>query len=104
MTPDKLRTLSWRTFKATIVCGVIGILLVISIPNPSYRDTADLAVRILATLGFGVVGIAMLTNLVSLVSGAVAWIKGTRHCGWILICAILLLIPVVLVVAFWLNI
>lgn len=104
MMPDKLRALSWQTFKATMVCGGVGILLIISIPNPGFKDTSDLAVRILATSGFGLVGIAMLTNFVSLVSGTVAWIRGTRHCGWIVICAILLLIPLVLVVASWLNI
>ena len=103
MNPDNLRKLSWRMFIATFICGVIGILLVIAIPNPSFRDASDLAVHILATTGFGLVGIAMITNLVSLVSGTIAWFTGTRHCSWIIISAIIFLTPLAVYVGALLN-
>lgn len=103
MTPDNLRKLSWRMFIATFICGAIGILLVITIPNPSYRDASDLTVHILAATGFGLVGIAIIANLVSLVSGAIAWFKGTRHCGWILVSAIIFFTPLAIYVGVLLN-
>ena len=103
MNPDNLRKLSWRLFMATFICGIIGILLVIVVPNPSYRNASDLAVHILATTGFGLVGFAMITNLVSLVSGAIAWFKGTRHCGWIIVSAIIFLIPLAVYIGALLN-
>jgi hypothetical protein len=94
MTPDNLRKLSWQTFKATIICGVIGALLVVAIPKPGFADASDILVRILAISAFGLVVIAVLADIVSLISGAVAWAKGSKSCAWIFICAILLLIPI----------
>lgn len=90
-------------FITTLICGVTGILLIISIPNPSYRDTSDLAVHILATTGFGLVGIAMIANLVSLISGTIAWIKGTLPCGWIFISAFIFLVPLAVYIFLVLN-
>ena len=104
MTREKLRTLSWWAFKATIYCGVVGILLVIAIPNPSFRGSAELTARVVATTAFGLVGIAMLANLISLVSGALAWINGAGRCYWIIFCGILFFIPVVLLLGLWLNV
>lgn len=103
MVTDKLRKLSWRMFITTLVCGLTGILLIISIPNPSYRDASDLALHILATSGFGLVGIAMIANLVSLLSGTIAWIKGTQHCGWIFISALIILVPLAMYITLLLN-
>ena len=99
MNPDYLRKLSWRMFMATFIFGVIGILVIIAIPNPSFSDNSDLTVHVLATTGFGLVGIAMITNLVSLFSGTIAWFKGTRHCGWIIISATIFIIPLGIFIA-----
>ncbi len=104
MARDKLRTLSWWTFKATIYCGVVGILLVIAIPNLGFRGSADPVARVVATAGFGLVGIAMLANLMSLMSGMLAWINGAGRCYWIIFCGTLFLIPVVLLLGYWLNV
>ena len=94
MTPDKLRTLSRRTFKATIYSGVGGIFLAVAgIPSVGSGNTTILVIFI---SGFSLLGIAMLCNIVSLVSGAIAWRKGAGRCGWIVISALLLLIPVAL--------
>lgn len=103
MTPENLRKLSWRMFVTTFFCGASGILLVVAIPNPGFRDASGLASHILATTAFGLVGIAMIANFVSLVSGAIAWVKGTKHCGWIIISTILFLTPLALYVAVVLN-
>ena len=94
MAPEKLRQLSLRTFKATVYCGIAGFVVILAIPNPGFKSAASLAARIIAISGFSLVGIALLTNLVSLVSGAVAWTRGAGQCSWIILSAILLLIPV----------
>ena len=104
MTRERLRNLSWRTFQATIFCGAVGVLLVIAIPNPGFRGSEDLAARFVATTAFGLVGIALLANLISFVSGALAWIGGAGRCYWIIFCGIVLLIPVALLLAVWLNV
>jgi uncharacterized membrane protein len=83
-------------FKAAIYCGLAGILLVIAIPNPSFRGSDDLSARVVATTAFGLVGIAMLANPISLVSGALAWANGAGRCSWIIFSGIVFLIPVVL--------
>jgi hypothetical protein len=95
MTPENLRKLSWRMFMATFFCGIAGIVVIIAVPNSSYRDSTDLAVRVIGYTG--------LTNFISLVTGVIAWFKGTKHCGWIAISAILLFAPIVLMVAMKFN-
>jgi hypothetical protein len=104
MTPEKLRTLSWRAFKTFIYCGVAGMILLIAVPNPGYRSAADPVVRILATSAFGLVGIAMLANLIALVSGTIAWFRGGGRCYWVLFCGMVLLVPAVIWIGAWLNI
>jgi hypothetical protein len=104
MNAENLRKLSWWAFKATFICALVGILTVIAVPNPSYRDTADLTVRIIAISGFSLIGVAVIANFVSLVSGVIAWIKGPEHCRWIIINGILLLIPIVGFLLSWLNV
>ena len=99
MVTDNLRNFSWRMFIITLVCGLTGILVIISIPNPGYRNFSDLAVHLLATSGFGLVGIAMIANIVSLVSGMIAWIKGTQHCWWVFISAFIFLVPLTMYIA-----
>lgn len=96
MVPEKLRTLSWWAFKASIYCDVLAALLVVSIPDAGYRDSADLTVRFIVMTAFGLVGIAFLSTVVSLVSGAFAWINGAGRCYWIIFCAVMLLIPTML--------
>lgn len=103
MTPDRLRTLSLRTFKATVYCAILGIVVVIAIPNSTYRATTDPVVRIIGIVGPILLGIAALTNLVSLLTGAVAWMKGTGHCPWILVGALVFLVPAGIWVAAMLN-
>ena len=96
MTPDNLRTLSWRAFKATFVCGVLGVLLLLAAPNPGFAASQSTAARVIAMLGFGLIGLALLANLVSLVMGAMAWKQGAGRCYWIIFCALLVLTPVAL--------
>lgn len=103
MTPENLRKLSWRMFLATFFCGIAGIVVIIAVPNSSYRDSTDLAVRVIGYTGLGLIGITYLTNFISLVTGVIAWFKGTKHCGWIAISAILLFAPIVLMVAMKFN-
>jgi hypothetical protein len=103
MTPDSLRTLSLRTFKATIYCGVAGIVVLIGAPNPSFREAADPAIRIIAYAGFALLAVAALTNFVSLVSGAVAWARGAQRCPWIVVSALVLLVPAGIWIAVRLN-
>ncbi len=99
MTPDSLRTISLRTFKATVYCAIAGIVMLIAVPNPGFRAATDPTVRINGTSGFALLGIAAITNLVSLLSGTVAWMKGSRRCPWIFACALVLLVPVGLWIA-----
>jgi hypothetical protein len=99
-----LYKLSWRMFKATFYCALAGILIIIAVPNPSFFSGAsETVVIVIARTGFVLVGISFLTSFISLITGAIAWIKGTKHCGWIVICAFILLAPVLGVVASWLN-
>jgi len=93
VTPDSLRTLSLRTFKATVYCAIAGILILIAVPNPSFRAAADPSVRMIGVSGFVLLGIAAITNLVSLVSGAIAWLRGSRRCPWIFACALVIVAP-----------
>lgn len=95
MAPDRLRALSLRTFKATIVCGIIGILIVLGLPQPGFAGSASATARIFALSGLALLIIAMAANVVSLVTGALAWRQGAGRCPWIVFCAIVLLIPVV---------
>jgi len=103
MTPDGLRALSLRTFKATVYCAIVGIAVVIAIPNSTYRASTDPVVRIIGMSGLALLGVAAVTNLVSLLSGAVAWIKGARRCPWIFASALVLLVPGGIWVAVMLN-
>lgn len=100
MTADSLRTLSLRTFKATVYCAIAGIVSLIAVPSPGFRAAADLGVRIIATTGFALLGIAAITNLVSLVSGGIAWVMGSKRCPWIFASALVILVPVAYWVAF----
>jgi hypothetical protein len=93
MTPDGLRTLSLRTFKATVSCIVVGIVVVIAIPNSTYRASTDSIIRIIGMLGLGLLVIALLTNFVSLLTGAVGRMKGAKRCPWIIACALVYLVP-----------
>jgi len=99
MTADGIRTLSLRTFKATVYCAIVGIVLVIAVPNSTYRASTDPIVRIIGTLGLGLLAIALIANAVSLVSGAIAWIKGSRRCPWIFACALVFLVPAAIWIA-----
>lgn len=103
MTPESLRTLSLRTFKATVYCAIAGIVVLIAAPGPSFRAAADPGVRIIAISGFALLGIAAITNLVSLLSGAVAWVKGSRRCPWIFASALVFLVPAGIWIAVLLN-
>jgi hypothetical protein len=103
MTPDSLRTLSLRTFKATVYCAIAGIVAVIAAPLPNFREVPDPPVLIVVLAGLVLLAIAVIGNLVSLISGAVAWTKGARGCPWIVVSLLLLLIPVGLWVAIRLN-
>jgi len=76
----------------------------IAVPNSSYRDTTDIAVRIIGTSGFGLIGVAILANLFSFVTGAIAWFNGAGRCQWIIVSGIVMLIPIVLLVLSWLNV
>lgn len=93
MAPEKLRSLSLSLFKIAVYCGITGILIIVAIPNASYRGETGVVVHIIAFLGLGLVGIMLVSCVVSLISGSIAWIKGKRHCGWIIICAMLLMVP-----------
>ena len=90
-------------FLAMFFFGIVGIAFVIAIPNPSYRDASDLAVRIMGYTGIVLIGAAYLTSLISFVSGVMAWFKGTQHCGWVFISAIVLFAPIIIMVASKLN-
>ena len=103
MTSDNLRNLSWRTFLAMFFFGVVGAALILAIPNPGYRDSSDLVVKVIGLAGLGFVGASYLASLISFVSGIIAWFKGTRHCGWILLSAIILFSPIIIIVASKLN-
>ena len=103
MTPDNLHKLSWRLFKATFYCGIAGILIIFAVPNPGFGNAADPAVRVIATIGFSLLGLAFLSTLLSLITGAIAWFKGSKSCGWIVICALFLLTPAAVLLASWLN-
>lgn len=96
MVPEKLRDLSLRLFKTAVYCGITGIVIIAAIPNASYRGEGGAVVHIIAFLGLGLVGIMLLSCMVSMVSGVIAWVKGTKHCSWILVCALVLFGPLVL--------
>lgn len=103
MTPDGIRTLSLRTFKATVYCAIVGIVVVIAVPNSTYRASEDPVVQIIGTLGLALLAIALITNAVSLISGAIAWVKGSRRCPWIFACALVFLAPLGIWIAALLN-
>jgi hypothetical protein len=103
MIPEKLRTWSLRSFKMTIYFAVAGIIIIITLPNPAFADTARLAVKITAWTGFSFILIAIVTNIVSLVTGAIAWFKGSKHCAWIIISLAILLFPVAIYILILLN-
>jgi len=90
-------------FVATFFCGLAGIVIIIAVPNTSYRDSSDLAVRIIGYAGLGLILVTYLTNFISFITGVIAWFKGTKHCGWIIFSAILLFAPILLMVASILN-
>ena len=90
-------------FIATFFCGIAGIAVIIAVPNPGFKDSSDLAVSVIAYTGISLIGITFLTNFIALISGAIAWFKGTKHCGWIVINAILLFAPIALMVALKFN-
>jgi hypothetical protein len=94
MAPNDLRTLSLRTFKTTLGCGIVGSLLGLGLPNPGYADPASVLPRVLATAVLSLLLVAVVTNFVSLVTGALAWARGGGRCAWIVVCAILLLVPI----------
>ena len=60
--------------------------------------------RVIAIGSFGLLGIALITNVVSLITGIVAWTKGGGRCPWILASALVLAAPLVLWIAVKLNI
>ena len=99
MTPENLRKLSWWMFVATFFCGLVGIAVVIAVPNASYRDSSDLAAKIIGYTGLGLIVVTYLTNFISFITGVIAWFKGTQHCGWVILSAILLFAPILLMVA-----
>ena len=103
MTPDRLRTLSLRTFKATVYCAIAGIMVLIAVPNPGSGAAATSAARIVAQCAFGLLGIAFFANLVSLVTGAIAWAKGAPRCPWIFVSALVILVPFAIWIAASLN-
>jgi len=96
MTPQGLRTLSSRMFKATVCCFVLGIVLLIAVPKSPPGATIDPVVQAVGQLAFGLLGFSLLANLVSLVTGAIAWLKG-QPSPWILLSALVILLPV----GFW---
>jgi len=88
-----------RNFETgSIYFGVAGILIIIAMPNPGFADPSSLTVRIPAYLGFSLYLVAMVTNIISLVTGAIAWAKGSKHCVWIVVSLLILLFPLVLYV------
>lgn len=103
MAPENLRKLSWRSFKAAIYSGVAGVIFIVTIPNPSYRDGSDTAVRIISGLGFGLILIMLLSCLISLMSGAIAWRKGSKQCSWIILCALIVFAPLAVWLAVSMN-
>jgi uncharacterized membrane protein YdbT with pleckstrin-like domain len=103
MTPEKHRILSWRLFIATFFCAIAGIVIIIAIPNPSFAGGSETVIKVIARTGFGLVLIAYLTSLASFITGFIAWIKGKKHCGWIVVCGVIVLAPVLGWVASLLN-
>lgn len=93
MTPDQLRTLSLRTFKATIYFAIAGIIIIIALPNPAFADTARLAVKITAWTGLTCLVIALISNIISLVTGSMAWFRGSKQCAWIIVSLAIVLFP-----------
>lgn len=96
MAPEKLRNLSLRLFKTAVYCGITGIIIIAAIPNASYRGESGAIVHIIAFLGLGLVGIMFLSCMVSMISGGMAWSRGTKHCSWIFVCALVLFGPWIL--------
>jgi hypothetical protein len=96
MLPEKLYLLSARTFKATLYCGVVWLALVIALPGVGYSGATSMAGRVLMILSLGLLGTFTLTNLVSLYSGVLAWVRGGGRCPWVIFNGILLLIQVAL--------
>lgn len=93
MAPNELRTLSWRTFKLTVIGLIAGLIIGMGMPaNPSFKGYADPVHVWLVRLQLLVLGVSQVANLISLASGAVAWRKGGKHCAWIILSAILLLV------------
>jgi len=99
MTPEKLRMLSLRTFKATIYFAVAGIVIIIALPNPAFADTARLAVKVTAWVGLTCLVLALISNIVSLVAGSIAWFKGSKHCAWIIVSLAVVLFPLAIYVS-----
>lgn len=99
MAPDGLRRLSLRMFQATVLCAIVGIVVILAVPSPGFRAAVGPAARFIAMGGLALLGVAALANLVSLVTGAIAWTKGAQRCPWIFVCALALVAPVGLWVA-----
>jgi len=89
--PDKLRAISWGTFKATIYCAVAGMLLLAAVPGPGFKSSSSATAQVVAILAVASLGAALIANIVSLVTGMIAWSKGTRHCSWIIVSLLLVL-------------
>jgi hypothetical protein len=92
MTADGLRKLSSRTLRATILCLVLGIVLMIVVPRTPPGATTDPVAWAVLASAFGLLAISIVANLVSLVSGAMAWLKGAP-CPWILLSALAIVAP-----------
>jgi len=88
---DKLRAISWGTFKTTIYCAVAGILLLVAVPAPGFKSSSSATGQLVAILAVTTLGAALIANMVSLVTGTIAWSKGTRHCSWIIVSLLLVL-------------
>ena len=88
---DRLRAISWGTFKATIYCAVAGIILLVAVPAPGFKSSSSGAAQVVAILAAVTLGAALIANIVSLVTGMIAWSKGSRHCSWIIVSLLLVL-------------
>jgi MFS family permease len=103
MSPDNLRKLSWKTFVAMFGLGVLGAVVLVAVPDPGYKSHGGNLGRFIAISGLALIGLAVLANIISQASGFLAWRRGARFCGWIIICALLLYVPAAVLIALILN-
>lgn len=96
MSPIQIRRRSLRAFKFMLICGALGLVLLIGTPNPGFHGTSNPIAANLAIGSLLLLVLSLISCLVSLANGIIAWKKGAGFCPWIVICGLFLLSAIAL--------